>query len=116
VLETLEREALPTTALAFAAVAALVVVTFGIGVEYPINVLARRRARPGPAPRATIVSASADLAVGLCSLTTIIGYGSLLLAENNALRSFGVLAVLGELCCITVALVALPAALALDAA
>jgi predicted RND superfamily exporter protein len=153
VLETLQREALPTTALAFAAVAALVVITFGrsrtrhaalvlaalvasvtllagaavalgqrlnflsfvafpitfgIGVEYPINVLARRRALPGHGPRA-------DLAVGLCSLTTIIGYGSLLLAENNALRSFGVLAVLGELCCITVALVALPAALALRA-
>ena len=51
-------------------------------------------------------------AVALCSLTTIIGYGALLVADNQALRSFGLLAVLGEVCCLAVAVVALPAALA----
>jgi predicted RND superfamily exporter protein len=50
-------------------------------------------------------------AVALCSATTIIGYGSLLLARNQALFSFGLLAVLGEICCLSVAVVALPAAL-----
>ena len=55
-------------------------------------------------------------AVALCSFTTIIGYGSLLLARNQALFSFGVLAVLGEICCLAVAVVALPAALAFTAA
>jgi predicted RND superfamily exporter protein len=51
-------------------------------------------------------------AVVLCSLTTIWGYSSLLLAQNRALFSFGVLAVLGEVFAIVVAVVALPAAMA----
>jgi predicted RND superfamily exporter protein len=52
-------------------------------------------------------------AVALCSLTTIIGYSSLLLAKNRALFLFGLLAVLGEIACLTVAVVALPALLVL---
>ena len=36
-------------------------------------------------------------AVGLCSFTTIIGYSSLLVAQNVGLFLFGVLAVLGEI-------------------
>jgi predicted RND superfamily exporter protein len=48
-------------------------------------------------------------AVALCSLTTIIGYASLVAAESRALRGFGTLASLGELACVTAALVALPA-------
>jgi predicted exporter len=152
ILETLEREALPTTAAAFGAVALIVLVlfrgrretlwtlaallggtsllagavvaldirinflsfiafpiTFGIGVEYALNVLYRHR--QDPAALETAVSGTGR-AVALCSLTTIIGYGSLLLARNQALFSFGLLAVLGEVCCLSVAVVALPAALA----
>jgi predicted RND superfamily exporter protein len=52
-------------------------------------------------------------AVALCSLTTIIGYSSLLVAENRALFLFGVVAVLGELACLTTALTLLPAVLVL---
>ncbi|HEX7625255.1 MAG TPA: RND transporter, partial [Anaeromyxobacteraceae bacterium] len=48
-------------------------------------------------------------AVALCSLTTIIGYASLLVADNQALRGFGLLASLGEVACFTAALFALPA-------
>ena len=51
----------------------------------------------------------AGLAVALCSLTTIIGYSSLLLSHNRALQSFGRLAVLGEVTCLVAALLALPA-------
>jgi uncharacterized protein len=51
--------------------------------------------------------------VALCSLTTIIGYSSLLVARNQALISFGVLADLGELACLAAALFALPAVLRL---
>ena len=51
-------------------------------------------------------------AVALCSMTTIIGYGSLLLATNRALFLFGLVAVLGELCCLVTAVVVLPAVLA----
>jgi len=48
-------------------------------------------------------------AVALCSLTTIIGYSSLLSASNPALRSFGMVADLGEACCLAAALTILPA-------
>jgi predicted RND superfamily exporter protein len=50
-------------------------------------------------------------AVSLCSATTIIGYSSLLVAKNLGLFYFGFLAVLGEVTCLTVAVVVLPAAL-----
>ncbi len=52
-------------------------------------------------------------AVALCSLTTIIGYGALLIADNQALRSFGEMAILGELACLSAALIGLPAYLVL---
>ena len=45
----------------------------------------------------------------LCSWTTIIGYGSLVLASNRALRSFGWYALIGEATCLLTALVMLPA-------
>ena len=82
-------------------------ITFGIGVDYPVNVMSRfvddgARDMPG-AVRST------GSAVALCSLTTIIGYSSLLLAQNRALYLFGVVAVLGELACLTAALTVLPA-------
>jgi predicted RND superfamily exporter protein len=50
-------------------------------------------------------------AVALCSLSTVIGYSSLLLAKNHALFLFGAVAVIGELSCLFAALLALPAAL-----
>ena len=43
----------------------------------------------------------------LASLTTIIGYGSLLIAGNQAFVSFGKLAVLGEITCVTAAILSL---------
>ena len=52
-------------------------------------------------------------AVALCSLTTIVGYSSLLLAKNVGLFLFGVLAVLGELTCLVTAIIVLPAVLLL---
>jgi predicted RND superfamily exporter protein len=39
----------------------------------------------------------------------MIGYSCLLMAQNRALSLFGALAVRGELSCLTVALVSLPA-------
>ena len=52
-------------------------------------------------------------AVGLCSFTTIVGYSSLLVAKNVGLFLFGLLAVLGEVTCLTTAIVILPAVLSL---
>jgi predicted RND superfamily exporter protein len=52
-------------------------------------------------------------AVVLCSFTTTSGYASLLLAGNLGFVSFGLIAVSGELACVTAAVVALPAYLIL---
>ena len=48
-------------------------------------------------------------AVALCSWTSMIGYGSLLIASNRALRSFGWYALIGEVASILCALILLPA-------
>ena len=49
----------------------------------------------------------------VCSLTTIIGYGSLLVSENLAIRGFGQASLIGEITCVLTALVLVPALLAL---
>jgi hypothetical protein len=84
-------------------------ITFGIGVDYATNVFQRRRV--DDARSISSVLRTTGGAVALCSLTTIIGYASLLVARNQALFSFGVLAVLGEVACLAAALFALPAVL-----
>jgi hypothetical protein len=81
-------------------------ITLGVGTDYAANIWARLRGDP----KALVeVVAETGSAVALCSSTTIIGYSSLLLASNRALKSFGLLADLGELACLAAALVALPA-------
>jgi predicted RND superfamily exporter protein len=82
-------------------------ITFGIGVDYAANIL--QRVRLEGAGSLDRVLRETGGAVALCSLTTIIGYASLLVADNRALRGFGLLASLGEVACIAAALVALPA-------
>jgi len=86
-------------------------ITFGIGVDYAVNVFQRRRI-DHTASIAECVRTTGG-AVALCSLTTIIGYSSLLIARNQALISFGLLADLGEVACLMAALFALPAFLRL---
>jgi hypothetical protein len=49
--------------------------------------------------------------VALCSYTTAIGYASMLFSDNGALRSFGTLAMFGEVACVSMALVFLPSLL-----
>jgi hypothetical protein len=90
---------------------AVLPITFGIGVDYAVNLYERyRELGPGHAAEAL---ASSGGAVALCSLTTIIGYSALLVADNRAIFSFGLTAVLGEITCLSAALVALPALLIL---
>jgi predicted RND superfamily exporter protein len=84
-------------------------ITFGVGGEYAINVVARWR-REGSAVRAV---ESVGGAVLLCSWTTIVGYGSLLAAHSQALRGFGAMAVLGEIACLLAAVVVMPVCLSL---
>lgn len=86
-------------------------ITFGIGVDYSVNIMARF-VQDGSRDVSGAIRSTGG-AVGLCSLTTIIGYSSLLVAENRALFSFGLIAVLGEIACLTTAVVILPAVLLL---
>ncbi len=82
-------------------------ITFGIGIDYAVNVLNRYRIEgPGSMQR---VLATTGGAVALCSLTTLIGYSSLLIADNNALVSFGLLADIGELASLGAAILLMPA-------
>jgi uncharacterized protein len=80
-------------------------ITFGIGAEYVLNVVVRYR-EERDILRAVV---STGAAVALCSWTTIVGYGSLLAARNQALQGFGAMAILGEVACLSAAIVALPA-------
>ncbi len=84
-------------------------ITFGIGVDYGINIFQRYRMDQ----RSEILSVIENTggAVILASMTTVIGYGSLIIASNQAFVSFGTLAILGEWCCVTAAVFSLPALL-----
>lgn len=84
-------------------------ITFGIAADYSINVL-RRFQSEGETPDEGISHTSGALA--LCSAMTVAGWGALLLVENQALFSFGVFAITGELTSLVTAAVALPAVLA----
>jgi hypothetical protein len=80
-------------------------ITLGLGVDYAINI-----AHPqGGAVNAKQMLRSAGASVFVCSLTTMIGYGSLLVSENLAIKSFGIASLLGEVCCVTSALIVVPA-------
>jgi hypothetical protein len=83
-------------------------ITFGIGCEYPFNIFDRSRLLNGDVTSAV---RRAGGAVALCSYTTMVGYGSLLFADNQALQSFGHLAMSGEITCIVCALLVLPSLL-----
>jgi predicted RND superfamily exporter protein len=83
-------------------------ITFGIGCEYPFNVYDRARLLGGDVTGAV---ERVGGAVALCSYTTVVGYGSMLFADFQALQSFGRLAVSGELACLTGALLVLPSML-----
>jgi predicted RND superfamily exporter protein len=84
-------------------------ITFGIAADYSINML-RRYQSEAHSPLGRALSSTSG-AVTLCSLTTIIGFGSLLMAQNQALFSFGLFAIVGELTCLATAVLALPAGL-----
>ncbi|MDB4954302.1 MAG: exporters of the superfamily [Myxococcales bacterium] len=86
-------------------------ITLGLGVDYAINVAHRHDHDDDPDPLATLRTSGS--AVFVCSLTTIIGYGSLLVSENLAIRGFGTASLIGEVTCVATALVVVPAMLAL---
>lgn len=84
-------------------------VTFGIGVDYSVNIVQRylREGRGG----ALVAIRETGGAVVLCSLTTMLGYLALLSSKNFAVRSLGLAAFIGEVACVLASVLVLPAAL-----
>jgi len=86
-------------------------ITIGIGIDYAVNIVVRSRQDGGGSPERALATTGG--AVALCSFTTIVGYGSLIMSANQGIRSFGVAAILGEITCIAAALFLAPALLQL---
>jgi len=82
-------------------------ITFGIGVDYAVNVAQRYRADGSRDILAALRTTGG--AVVLCSLTTMLGYLALLGSLNRAIRSLGTIAVVGEVSCLLAAVTFLPA-------
>jgi hopanoid biosynthesis associated RND transporter like protein HpnN len=79
----------------------------GIGVDYGVHIVHNYLEQPG---RYRIAPATA-VAVLVDALTTIIGFGSLMIASHQGLQSLGRVLTLGITCCMVTSLVILPAAL-----
>lgn len=86
-------------------------ITIGLGIDYAVNLAVRDRQDGHLGPRHVIATTGG--AVLLCSYTTMVGYGSLLISASGGIRSFGLAAILGELSCVLAALALGPALLAL---
>jgi predicted exporter len=82
-------------------------VTFGIGVDYAVNIVQRDLELRDPVE----VLRRTGGAVVLCSLTTLLGYLALTRSLNYGVRSLGITAVIGEAACLVAAAMWLPAAL-----
>ncbi len=81
--------------------------TYGIGVDYAVNYLQRYKLEgKGGVVKALIETGGAII---LCSVTSLVGYSSLMISNSKALSTFGYLALLGEITCLLVALLVLPA-------
>jgi predicted RND superfamily exporter protein len=81
--------------------------TFGIGIDYALNVGMRMHKDKG---RKTMdIIRHTGGAVILCSSTTIIGYYVLTKSYNQAVAQFGVMAIIGEFACIFAAIFLVPA-------
>ena len=85
---------------------AAVPITIGVGADYVLNLFG---AMDSLGMNAKAACARMGGAILLCSMTTIVGYGSLLMAYSGALRSFGWAAVVGEVMVVATVLVVLPA-------
>ncbi|MGH7297498.1 MAG: efflux RND transporter permease subunit [Polyangiaceae bacterium] len=82
-------------------------ITFGIGVDYAVNVVQRYRADGNRSILDALRTTGG--AVVLCSLTTMLGYLALVGSHNRAIRSLGTIAVVGEVSCLLAAVTFLPA-------
>jgi predicted RND superfamily exporter protein len=81
-------------------------ITFGIGVDYAVNVAQRYEADRKKDILGVLRTSGG--AVVLCSLTTMLGYLALLGSHNAAIRGLGAIAAVGELSCLLAAVLVMP--------
>jgi hopanoid biosynthesis associated RND transporter like protein HpnN len=79
----------------------------GIGIDNGVHVIHDFRRQSGRY-RISVSTASAVL---ICSLTTMVGFGSLMIASHRGLQSLGRVLTIGISCCLLTSLVMLPALL-----
>lgn len=80
----------------------------GIGIDYGVHIVHEYRAQQGPYR----MSSSTAVAVFVDSLTTIVGYGALMVASHRGLQSLGRVLTIGVSTCLFCSVVILPALLA----
>lgn len=87
----------------------------GIGVDYGVHMLHRRRELEG-APEAELRRGLSETgrAIAMAAVTTSVGFGSLALSHYPGLRSIGFVAILGAVATALVAITFLPGYLALE--
>jgi len=79
----------------------------GVGIDDGVHVMHDRRSQEG----SYRLSRSTAVAVFITSLTTMVGFGSLMISGHAGLRSLGRVLTLGMTCCLFTSLVVLPAIL-----
>ncbi len=79
----------------------------GIGVDYGVHIVHEFREHDGPYR----MSPGTAVAVLVDALTTLVGFGSLMIATHQGLQSLGRVLTLGVTCCLFSSLVMLPAIL-----
>jgi predicted RND superfamily exporter protein len=79
----------------------------GIGVDYGVHIVHDYREQRGPYR----MSPSTAVAVLVDSLTTIVGYGALMIASHKGLQSLGRVLSIGVTCCLFTSIIMLPALL-----
>lgn len=82
----------------------VITMLIGIGVDYGVHLL-HRWSESGGSPEAVAETAKA---VAVAALTTMVGFGSLVLSSFPALRSVGVTAILGAICTALLGITFLP--------
>ena len=82
----------------------------GIGIDHGVHIIHDFRNRRYKRYR---ISSSTATAILVTTLTTIVGFGSLMIASHRGLQSLGRVFVIGMACCLVTSLIVLPAILAL---
>ncbi|HQU43335.1 MAG TPA: MMPL family transporter [Pirellulales bacterium] len=81
----------------------------GIGVDYGVHLIHEYREQTGPYR----MSPATAVAVLVDGLTTVVGFGSLMIASHRGLQSLGRVLTLGVSCCMFTSMIMLPALLVL---